>query len=133
MGRLTGKIALISGAARGIGEAMARLFVAQGAFVYLTDIDDEVGQALGATLGPDASYRHLDVRQEADWQAVTQDILAEKGSLDIVVNNAGITACLQLKGSGFRVEFVQIFELDPFPINERFHDIEVRCPLPLAA
>ena len=42
-------------------------------------------------------------------------------------------ACLQLKGSGFRVEFVQLFELDPFPINERFHDIEVRCPLPLAA
>jgi NAD(P)-dependent dehydrogenase (short-subunit alcohol dehydrogenase family) len=91
MGRLTGKIALISGAARGIGEAMARLFVAQGAFVYLTDIDDELGQALAVTLGPDASYRHLDVRQEADWQAVTQGILAEKGSLDIVVNNAGIT------------------------------------------
>lgn len=42
-------------------------------------------------------------------------------------------ACLQLKGSGFRVEFVQLFDLDPFPINERFHDIEVRCPIPLAA
>lgn len=42
-------------------------------------------------------------------------------------------ACQQLKGAGFRVEFVQLFELDPFPINERFHDIEVRCPIPLAA
>jgi hypothetical protein len=42
-------------------------------------------------------------------------------------------ACLQLKGSGFRVDFVQLFELDPFPINERFHDIEVRCPIPLVA
>lgn len=91
MGRLNGKIALVSGAARGIGEAIARLFVAQGAFVYLSDLDDAAGQALAERLGANAAYRHLDVREEADWQTVTQAILSEKGHLDIVVNNAGIT------------------------------------------
>jgi len=89
--RLKDKTALVSGAARGIGEAIARAFVAEGAFVYLTDTDDTAGTAVAATLGPLARYCRLDVRLEADWQRVTEQILAEHGVLHIVVHNAGIT------------------------------------------
>jgi NAD(P)-dependent dehydrogenase (short-subunit alcohol dehydrogenase family) len=92
MPRLAGKVALITGAARGIGFAIAEAFVADGAaHCLLTDIDDPSGETAAAQLGENASYQHLDVRQEADWQAVTETALARFGRLDIVVNNAGIT------------------------------------------
>jgi len=91
MARLQGKVALITGAARGIGEAIARSFVQEGARVCLTDIDDARGAATAASLGSMAQYLHLDVREEQDWVAVTQALLAQHGRLDVVVNNAGIT------------------------------------------
>lgn len=87
--RLPGKIALISGAARGIGAAIAAAFVAEGATVYLSDIRDEEGTEVARNLG--ASYRHLDVREEEHWARVTGDILTGHGRLDVLVNNAGIT------------------------------------------
>lgn len=91
MKRLEGKVALITGAARGIGAAIATACIDNGAFVYLTDIDDASGQALAASLGSQARYRHLDVREEADWQAAMALVLAERGGLHVLVNNAGIT------------------------------------------
>jgi NAD(P)-dependent dehydrogenase (short-subunit alcohol dehydrogenase family) len=91
MSRLNEKIAVVTGAARGIGEAIARLFVENGAFVYLTDIDDELGSSAARRLGPSAAYRRLDVREESDWERVTSQILEEQDRLDVVVNNAGIT------------------------------------------
>jgi NAD(P)-dependent dehydrogenase (short-subunit alcohol dehydrogenase family) len=84
--RLNGKVALVTGAARGIGEAIARTFVANGAFVYVTDIDDARGREVAATLGAASRYLRLDVREEADWQRATAQILAERGALDVVVN-----------------------------------------------
>lgn len=91
MKRLEGKVTLITGAARGIGEAIARAFVVEGAFVYLTDINDERGLAVAAEIGAAAVYRRLDVREEGNWQRVTMEITDQHGRLDIVVNNAGIT------------------------------------------
>jgi NAD(P)-dependent dehydrogenase (short-subunit alcohol dehydrogenase family) len=91
MDRLTGKIALVTGAARGIGEAVARAFVAEGAFVLLTDIDDARGEAAARTIGEGAAYRRLDVREEADWNAAMDALLRARGRVDVVVNNAGIT------------------------------------------
>jgi NAD(P)-dependent dehydrogenase (short-subunit alcohol dehydrogenase family) len=91
MTRLTDKIALITGAARGIGAGIARAFVDEGAQVLLTDIDDALGQATAAGLGEAATYHRLDVRAEGDWQRVVDAALARWGRLDIVVNNAGIT------------------------------------------
>jgi NAD(P)-dependent dehydrogenase (short-subunit alcohol dehydrogenase family) len=91
MGRLDGKVAIVTGAARGIGEAIARVFVEHGAFVCVTDIDDEFGAALAKALGASGTYCHLDVRSEADWTVVTSQVLEQRGKLDIVVNNAGIT------------------------------------------
>ncbi|ACM20386.1 oxidoreductase, SDR family [Geotalea daltonii FRC-32] len=91
MKRLEGKIAIITGAARGIGEAIARAFVAEGAFVYLTDIKDKQGAIVSEQIGNKSTYRRLDVREETDWQRVTLEVIEEHGRLDIAVNNAGIT------------------------------------------
>lgn len=91
MRRLEGKTALVTGAARGIGAAIASAFVENGAFVYVTDIDGVAGRSVADGLGNQARYLHLDVREESNWQAVMTSILGERRSLDIVVNNAGIT------------------------------------------
>ena len=90
MGRLDGKVALISGAARGQGEAEARLFVSEGARVVLSDVLDEAGEKVAAELGDAAFYRHLDVTQEEDWQSVVSAATERFGRLDVLVNNAGI-------------------------------------------
>lgn len=89
MKRLAGKVALITGAARGIGAAIARAYVDEGAHVILTDKDDAAGQALAQQL--QAHYLHLDVAQEADWQTVCAHIAENFQALHIVVNNAGVT------------------------------------------
>jgi NAD(P)-dependent dehydrogenase (short-subunit alcohol dehydrogenase family) len=89
--RLDDKVALVTGAARGIGAAIAGAFVAEGARVYLSDIDDAAGGALAASFGDAACYRRLDVRDEDAWRRVTEEISARHGRLDVVVNNAGVT------------------------------------------
>ncbi len=91
MNRLNGKVALVSGSAQGIGEAIARLFAENGAFVYVSDIKDELGRSVSSSLGKDARYLHLDVREEVDWQRAMSQIKDEKDRLDVLVNNAGIT------------------------------------------
>ncbi len=91
MQRLEQKIALITGAARGIGAAIAKAFVDEGARVYVTDIDDSGGQRAALATGTQADYLRLDVRSEEDWSHVTEHILSVHGRLDVVVNNAGIT------------------------------------------
>ena len=89
MGRLDGKHALITGGAKGIGEATARAYVAEGAKVMVTDIDDDAGQAVAESLGEAAVYQHLDVTQPDDWTAAAAAIEQRFGQLQILVNNAG--------------------------------------------
>jgi NAD(P)-dependent dehydrogenase (short-subunit alcohol dehydrogenase family) len=93
MGRLDGKVALISGGARGQGACEARMFCAEGAQVVFGDILDEQGKAVEQELkaaGADAAYVHLDVTQEADWQAAVATAERLYGKLNVLVNNAGI-------------------------------------------
>jgi 3alpha(or 20beta)-hydroxysteroid dehydrogenase len=92
--RLKGKVALITGAARGQGEAEARLFVAEGARVVLGDVRDELGEKVAASLGDAARYVPLDVAQEEQWQRAVALAEAEFGRLDILINNAGIVGDL---------------------------------------
>ena len=85
--RLIGKTALVTGGASGLGEAIARRFVAEGADVIISDIDLSGGSALATDLGAQARFVHLDVSVEASWR----EALSSCSHLDILVNNAGIT------------------------------------------
>jgi len=89
-GRLDGKIALITGGARGQGKQEAARFAAEGATVYITDVLDDVGAASAAELGDQVTYLHHDVTSEDDWTAVIAGITEAHGRIDILVNNAGI-------------------------------------------
>jgi 3alpha(or 20beta)-hydroxysteroid dehydrogenase len=90
MGLLDGKVAIITGAARGQGAAAARRFVEEGARVVLADVNDEDGKELAQSLGEAAYYRHVDVSSEDDWATVVGEAVESNGKLDILVNNAGV-------------------------------------------
>ncbi len=91
MGRLDGKVALITGGARGMGKSHVRHFVAEGARVVFGDVLDEQGIAVADKLGPDsARYLHHDVTSEADWATAVRTAIETFGGLDILVNNAGV-------------------------------------------
>ena len=90
MGRVDGKVALISGGARNIGGASARLLVAEGAKVVIGDLLDEEGAALAEELGDDARYVHLDVTSADDWRSAVAYTVEEFGGLHVLFNNAGI-------------------------------------------
>jgi 3alpha(or 20beta)-hydroxysteroid dehydrogenase len=90
MGRLDGKVAIISGGARGQGEAEARLFAAEGASVLIGDVLEHEGRAVAEALQGAAVFEHLDVRSEADWASAVGAAVERWGRVDVLVNNAGI-------------------------------------------
>lgn len=86
--RLANKIALVTGAASGLGEEICRAFVSEGAEIVVTDIDRERGSRLADSLG--GAWHQLDVQEESNWQAVIAAVTGRFGRLDILVNNAGV-------------------------------------------
>jgi 3alpha(or 20beta)-hydroxysteroid dehydrogenase len=90
MGRLTGKVAIVTGAARGTGEATVRLFAAEGARVVIGDLLDDDGGRVAAELGAAAHFVHLDVGSEADWRRAVAETRERFGSVDVLVNNAAV-------------------------------------------
>lgn len=90
MGRLDGKVAIITGGASGLGMAMAERFVREGATVVITDIQAEVGEGVAREIG--ASFLEQDVTDEARWDEVVEQVVSERGGLDVLVNNAGIVS-----------------------------------------
>jgi 3(or 17)beta-hydroxysteroid dehydrogenase len=96
--RLKNKITLITGSARGIGQATAELFHKEGATVIVSDIRDEEGKALSQKLGEGTEYIHLDVGDENNWLNAAEYITSHYGQLDVLVNNAGITGFLESTG-----------------------------------
>ena len=88
MGRLDNKVCLITGAARGQGAEEARMFAAEGARVWLTDVLSAEGEAVAKEIG--GQYRHLDVRSESDWESLVAEMIAADGRVDVLINNAGI-------------------------------------------
>jgi 3alpha(or 20beta)-hydroxysteroid dehydrogenase len=90
-GRLEGKVAIVTGAASGMGAAEAALFVAEGAYVVLSDVNDADGTALAGDLGPNAEFVHHDVGDETSWSELVRHVDSAQGRLDILVNNAGLS------------------------------------------
>ena len=90
--RLKDKVAIVTGAAGGMGACTAKLFAKEGAKVVLADMIDADGQAVAHEIGNTALYQHLDVTKEEEWQALITTTLKSFGKLDIMVNNAGISA-----------------------------------------
>ena len=93
--RLDGKVALISGGSRGMGAFEAELFVQEGAKVVICDVRDEEGDALAKKIvdrGGEAAFVHLDVTSESDWAAAVREAIERYGKLDVLVNNAGVSA-----------------------------------------
>ncbi len=92
MGRVDGKVVLISGGAQGMGAAHAKMLVGEGAKVVVGDILDDKGEALAAELGDAVRYVHLDVTQADQWEAAVDTAVEAFGLLNVLVNNAGIVA-----------------------------------------
>jgi glucose 1-dehydrogenase len=90
--KLIDRIAIVTGGARGIGRACAERFIAEGAHVVISDIDDERGNRTASALGEQVSYVHCDVGDKAEVDHMIAGIVAKHGAIDILVNNAGITA-----------------------------------------
>lgn len=91
MGRLDNKVAIITGGARGMGEAHVRKFVSEGAKVVFTDLNEEGGMALAKELGENVKFIKQDVTKAADWETVVAETENSFGPINILVNNAGIT------------------------------------------
>jgi 3alpha(or 20beta)-hydroxysteroid dehydrogenase len=125
-GRLAEKVALVTGAASGQGEAEATLFAAEGAQVVLADVDDAAGRSVAQAIGEAATYLHLDVSVHDGWLGVVRDVDARFGRLDVLVNNAGI-------GVGpVRIEDIDLADHHRlFDINVHGVFYGIRCCLPL--
>ncbi|WP_382309792.1 glucose 1-dehydrogenase [Herbiconiux sp. UC225_62] len=108
-GRLHGKVAIVTGAARGMGAAEAALFIAEGATVVLTDVIDDEGVALAESLGARAEFRHHDVGEESEWRALVTYVEDSYGRVDILINNAGIS----------RAGLIEDFPLEDFDLMVR--------------
>jgi 3alpha(or 20beta)-hydroxysteroid dehydrogenase len=89
-GRLEGKVAIVTGGARGSGEAIVARFAAEGAQVVVADVRDQLGEALAARLSGAVTFMHCDVSSEADWRSLADETLAAHGRIDVLVNNAAV-------------------------------------------
>lgn len=90
VGRLEGKVALVTGGASGIGAETSRVYAREGAKVAIADVNDNAGQGIAEEIGDAAFYAHLDTRFEDEWQAVVKQVVDTYGRLDILVNAAGV-------------------------------------------
>ena len=112
MDRLSGKVAIITGAARGQGAEEVRAFVAEGARVLATDIVDDEGRDLAASFGDAVAYVHHDVRSPDDWAAVAAEATRRFGSIDVLVNNAGILVIGALTHQVELADYMRVIEVN---------------------
>jgi 3alpha(or 20beta)-hydroxysteroid dehydrogenase len=111
VGRLDGKVALVTGGARGMGESHVRAFVAEGARVVFGDVLDDKGKDVASALGDSCRYVHHDVTSEADWSAAVATAIDAFGQLDVLVNNAGILKFGRIADMPF-ADFRQVLEVN---------------------
>ncbi len=116
MGRLDGKTAIVTGAAQGTGEVIARLFADEGAQVVLGDIQHDRGKQIAEEIGGSARFAHLDVRREEDWSAIVAETTEAFGGIDVLVNNAAILLLApfdEISREDF-LRIVEVNQLGPF-------------------
>lgn len=114
MGKLDGQVALISGAARGQGEAQARMFAREGAAVALGDVLEAEGQRVAESIndtGGQAMFQKLDVTEVTSWKSMVDETLAQFGRLDIVINNAGIARVKLIEESSLE-EYLEVIRIN---------------------
>lgn len=130
MGKLDGKVAIITGAAQGMGAAHARAFVGEGAKVILTDLNDSGGEALAKELGSDAIFVKHDVTKLDQWKKVVVEAEKEFGQVNILVNNAGIIGVAASTADFSEDDFSAVCA-----VNERgvFFGMKVAIPVMLKA
>jgi 3alpha(or 20beta)-hydroxysteroid dehydrogenase len=122
---LDGQVVIVTGAARGIGEAIARTCVELGAHVVIADVRDEAGREVAADLGAAATFAHLDVSDVRDWERVTAEIVESHRSVDGLVNNAAI-------GAQGAVETLDLADFERvFAVNTRGTFLGMRSVIPL--
>jgi NAD(P)-dependent dehydrogenase (short-subunit alcohol dehydrogenase family) len=125
MERLTGRVALVTGAASGIGQAVAERLAAEGAAVMVTDVNDADGKAVAGEIGPRAAYLHLDVATEQDWEQAVAGTVEQFGGLDVLVNNAGV------HGEGTPLEEVTLANWDrSIAVLQTGVFLEMKCAAP---
>jgi 3alpha(or 20beta)-hydroxysteroid dehydrogenase len=125
MGELNGKVALITGAARGLGAAIGEVFCREGAKVILTDVLADEGRRLAHRLGDTARFIHQDVTNESHWVRTVDYARTEFGGLDILVNNAGVAGLYPFESTTPELwqKLVSIMETGPF--------LGMRCAIPI--
>lgn len=112
MGRLSGKVAIITGASQGMGEAHARAFVEQGAKVILTDINAAAGEQLATELGGSALFVRHDVALADDWAKVLSQGEARFGKVNVLVNNAGIIGTIAPTADFSQADYQKVYEIN---------------------
>jgi 3alpha(or 20beta)-hydroxysteroid dehydrogenase len=126
MGKLDGKVAIITGAAQGMGESHVRRFVAEGAKVVFTDVNEERGREIAAELGENAVFLRHDVASLADWQKVVKETEQAFGTVNILVNNAGILGPISTT-----VDFSEDDYLKVIAVNQHSQFYGMKTVIPL--
>src|SRR5262245_5460167 len=115
-GRLQGKVALVTGGARGQGEAEVRCFVDEGARVYVADVLKQEGEKLAAALGSAATFVELDVAEEQDWARALDLVLGREGRIDVLVNNAAMTL-IKPAAETTPADFLRVCQVNQFGVH----------------
>ena len=123
--RLEGKVAVVTGAASGFGEAIARLYVAEGAKVVIADISDEAGEKVAADLGDNACFVHADVSNKVDVEGMVGAAVSNFGKIDILVNNAGYTHWNMPMGEVDEEEYDRVMDVN---VKGIFHGVRAAVP-----
>ena len=123
MGRLTGKIAIISGAARGMGESHAKLFVKEGARVVLTDMREREGKSLADELGENAFFIQHDVTNGTDWDRVVKATEDKFGPANVLVNNAGILGAMATTTDITEAQYLQVIAVNQHSVFLGMHAV----------
>jgi 3alpha(or 20beta)-hydroxysteroid dehydrogenase len=130
MARLEGKVALVTGAARGMVASHARLFIREGAKVILTDVIENAGAELADELGPNATFLKHDVADPESWRSVIEDGTSAFGPITVLVNNAGIVGPTELTADLAVPDYLRVIEVDQHGV---FYGMRAAIPGMIAA